>query len=186
MRRLSRQSSAGRVLAVVLLAGLLAACSGDGTDGTDGTDGGEDGSISSTAGSAASAQSVTASFNDYASAVNAKDGDRSAGLMSSSSVSYYDRMRKLALDANKQALAKERVIDQITVLSMRAQLPPKVLRTASARKLVSTSVRQGLISQNSAAGITLEQIRIDGKTACLLYTSPSPRDQRGSRMPSSA
>ena len=24
------------------------------------------------------------------------------------------------------------------------------------------------------------------KTACLLYTSPSPRDQRGARMPSSA
>ena len=27
---------------------------------------------------------------------------------------------------------------------------------------------------------------IGGTTACLLYTSPSPRDQRGSRMPSSA
>ena len=26
----------------------------------------------------------------------------------------------------------------------------------------------------------------DGHTTCLLYTSPSPRDQRGSRMPSSA
>ena len=26
----------------------------------------------------------------------------------------------------------------------------------------------------------------DGNTSCLLYTSPSPRDQRGSRMPSSA
>ena len=26
----------------------------------------------------------------------------------------------------------------------------------------------------------------DGKYNCLLYTSPSPRDQRGSRMPSSA
>ena len=26
----------------------------------------------------------------------------------------------------------------------------------------------------------------DGKGGCLLYTSPSPRDQRGSRMPSSA
>ena len=26
----------------------------------------------------------------------------------------------------------------------------------------------------------------DNKTYCLLYTSPSPRDQRGSRMPSSA
>ena len=27
---------------------------------------------------------------------------------------------------------------------------------------------------------------IDEALACLLYTSPSPRDQRGSRMPSSA
>ena len=27
---------------------------------------------------------------------------------------------------------------------------------------------------------------LDGKLGCLLYTSPSPRDQRGSRMPSSA
>ena len=28
--------------------------------------------------------------------------------------------------------------------------------------------------------------RLEGVEACLLYTSPSPRDQRGSRMPSSA
>ena len=28
--------------------------------------------------------------------------------------------------------------------------------------------------------------RLEGQTRCLLYTSPSPRDQRGSRMPSSA
>ena len=27
---------------------------------------------------------------------------------------------------------------------------------------------------------------LDGSLTCLLYTSPSPRDQRGSRMPSSA
>ena len=27
---------------------------------------------------------------------------------------------------------------------------------------------------------------INSRTVCLLYTSPSPRDQRGSRMPSSA
>ena len=35
----------------------------------------------------------------------------------------------------------------------------------------------------------IEQGRVlerDGQWACLLYTSPSPRDQRGSRMPSSA
>ena len=37
--------------------------------------------------------------------------------------------------------------------------------------------------------VSTEQLEAIGKTAfwgCLLYTSPSPRDQRGSRMPSSA
>ena len=29
-------------------------------------------------------------------------------------------------------------------------------------------------------------IKLTGDVVCLLYTSPSPRDQRGSRMPSSA
>ena len=31
-----------------------------------------------------------------------------------------------------------------------------------------------------------QQAQLDVAYACLLYTSPSPRDQRGSRMPSSA
>ena len=31
-----------------------------------------------------------------------------------------------------------------------------------------------------------EYFRQEGRHGCLLYTSPSPRDQRGSRMPSSA
>ena len=36
-------------------------------------------------------------------------------------------------------------------------------------------------------GTALHQAAFFGQTAaCLLYTSPSPRDQRGSRMPSSA
>ena len=41
----------------------------------------------------------------------------------------------------------------------------------------------------NADGITLITPRADkgqGSYSCLLYTSPSPRDQRGSRMPSSA
>ena len=34
--------------------------------------------------------------------------------------------------------------------------------------------------------LTMGRSVFDRKTGCLLYTSPSPRDQRGSRMPSSA
>ena len=42
---------------------------------------------------------------------------------------------------------------------------------------------------NAAGGINGEQLTLsigDDACDCLLYTSPSPRDQRGSRMPSSA
>ena len=43
----------------------------------------------------------------------------------------------------------------------------------------------------TSLGLVCESIEplgfaIDGVVICLLYTSPSPRDQRGSRMPSSA
>ena len=41
------------------------------------------------------------------------------------------------------------------------------------------------VESTDKVGETLQQIRDHG-VACLLYTSPSPRDQRGSRMPSSA
>ena len=34
--------------------------------------------------------------------------------------------------------------------------------------------------------ITVSEDMVGHKLGCLLYTSPSPRDQRGSRMPSSA
>ena len=34
-------------------------------------------------------------------------------------------------------------------------------------------------------GFTADKV-LEGQSICLLYTSPSPRDQRGSRMPSSA
>ena len=39
---------------------------------------------------------------------------------------------------------------------------------------------------NEELGKVETEIRSISKKICLLYTSPSPRDQRGSRMPSSA
>ena len=47
-------------------------------------------------------------------------------------------------------------------------------------------VAQGAREAAKAMGWTLKIFDDAGSSACLLYTSPSPRDQRGSRMPSSA
>ena len=48
--------------------------------------------------------------------------------------------------------------------------------------------KQALKERRTIREVVLERGHVDsGKlTLCLLYTSPSPRDQRGSRMPSSA
>ena len=41
-------------------------------------------------------------------------------------------------------------------------------------------------SQIDLIGNNIANVNTTGFKSCLLYTSPSPRDQRGSRMPSSA
>ena len=42
-----------------------------------------------------------------------------------------------------------------------------------------------IIDENEGTSPTARAINTDGEQcSCLLYTSPSPRDQRGSRMPS--
>ena len=50
-------------------------------------------------------------------------------------------------------------------------------------------MRNSLVDLTEAAGWTpkaLARATDANRWICLLYTSPSPRDQRGSRMPSSA
>ena len=68
----------------------------------------------------------------------------------------------------------------------------------NAKVLADTLVKRGLriVSGRTESHVMLVDLRSKGITgkeaeavlgqACLLYTSPSPRDQRGSRMPSSA
>ena len=65
--------------------------------------------------------------------------------------------------------------------------------TSEAEKIVNHPVRRkiaGLLMLAGNVGIALviaSMISAAGHVSdCLLYTSPSPRDQRGSRMPSSA
>ena len=50
---------------------------------------------------------------------------------------------------------------------------------------------QKFLARNLTDGGLAKELRVNGSVTtrlnvCLLYTSPSPRDQRGSRMPSSA
>ena len=47
-------------------------------------------------------------------------------------------------------------------------------------------IKTGPLAQIGGQGLFTKRLQIALVENCLLYTSPSPRDQRGSRMPSSA
>ena len=51
---------------------------------------------------------------------------------------------------------------------------------------ITDAVTDGMQPALRAATLLLCGYLDDDRNGCLLYTSPSPRDQRGSRMPSSA
>ena len=62
-------------------------------------------------------------------------------------------------------------------------------RTARFDQVFVTSLDADPVEQDvltDVKSIITKEIDVEVITACLLYTSPSPRDQRGSRMPSSA
>ena len=63
-----------------------------------------------------------------------------------------------------------------------------LLAGGSAAIAAATSVESGEISEAEAAEIRakMAERKRGAKEGCLLYTSPSPRDISGSRMPSSA
>ena len=96
---------------------------------------------------------------------------------------FYDRSRNAL-----EVLERLRVVDPAKRWSEAKAL--RELDGASAGGLLHLGFE---ISALLKAGYAQADLRsVDGVTedalqrACLLYTSPSPRDQRGSRMPSSA
>jgi hypothetical protein len=111
------------------------------------------------------AEAVQSSYATYAEAVTAKNGQQSAGLMSAASVAYYDHIRDLALDASRATLAKQSLIDQLTVLTMRGTLNAALLRTASPHDLIEESVDDGLIGNGSLPVQGLEQVQVHGDRA---------------------
>ena len=68
-------------------------------------------------------------------------------------------------------------------VSIGSQTGGSIIRPASYCGVVGYKPTYGLISRN---GVLRTSYNLDHMGVCLLYTSPSPRDQRGSRMPSSA
>ena len=83
-------------------------------------------------------------------------------------------------EANALIYAWSYVNDSVDLYPREVILPKGV----TPEELSQISIQNMKTSENVAIAVALTYLGYD--IGCLLYTSPSPRDQRGSRMPSSA
>ena len=75
----------------------------------------------------------------------------------------------------------------VLLLSLVLAMPVQAVDLQGLYEQALTASRQGdFVEALPLWDRFLEQAPESGPKGCLLYTSPSPRDQRGSRMPSSA
>ena len=135
-----------------------------------------------------------------------------AHLVGCDGLDYYHALSQMALDDKKQELtalraslqSQESSCEQLK-LALLLSLPDSAIRNdIKAAKLLAdflenpvndrqqdralASLLRGVIQErlhSQRMQNTLKR-KLKQKQSCLLYTSPSPRDQRGSRMPSSA
>ena len=96
------------------------------------------------------------------------------------------------IEETKQSDLKSilRIMDVASELRRQRELAEGELNIETEKEKIREKIRQ--TAELTGEDLTEEEINVaiknfyDGLYSCLLYTSPSPRDQRGSRMPSSA
>ena len=85
-----------------------------------------------------------------------------------------------------QAAAGGELADQLPVQFLPRRLRGRVARLPGGAATLHLRVVDQQVDRAGVEVDTQYVVGLQQRQACLLYTSPSPRDQRGSRMPSSA
>jgi len=132
--------------------------------------------IATTPASAAEATAaVERAFAAYKAALAQRDGPRAASAVSSNSLAYYDRMRKLALSAAKSELDELEGTERMLVLGLRHQAPLDLLESGTPAELLAYAVNAALISDTAAAKTELGEVTIQGDLArCWIVVDGQP------------
>jgi hypothetical protein len=118
---------------------------------------------------------VERAFEAYKSALAQRDGVRAASAVSSNSLAYYDRMRKLALFAPRSDLAALEGTERMLVLAMRHQAPLELLESGEPEDLVAHAVSAGQVSDTGVAETELGEVTIqDDRARCWIVVDGKP------------
>jgi hypothetical protein len=100
-------------------------------------------------------EQIRSAIERYDAATGAREGDVAAALLAPDAVGFFERVRTLALTAERAALERESRITRMQVILMRALYGRGQLEKWSGRSMFAAQVDAGLVTGNFLQRITL-------------------------------
>lgn len=120
---------------------------------------------------------IRACFDKYFAALKAGNGEMAASLVDNNTLQHFQRMLDLARTADSTTVRGLDAMDQMTVLSMRIQVPADELRTLDPRAAVARSVSKGMMADGGPDGLGLGDVTVEGDKASAplkMFGFPTP------------
>ena len=131
---------------------------------------------------------IKTSYNEYQDKLETKQKELNGILAEQTAVNEKLEDKKTEMTAlletsNKAITAKEEALEALAAKDKKIAELQKANESAITVQAELKKAKLAAVGERDKA---LKQLNVGQSEICLLYTSPSPRDQRGSRMPSSA
>ncbi len=120
---------------------------------------------------------VHAAFDAYKNAMMAGEGDAAVNAIAQSTFDYYADVRDTALYGDETQVKALGTVDLLMVLMLRTRMEPAQLEGMSGEGLVRHAIVEGWVGKNSAAGLTIGDVTVDGNRAdAVIITNDQPSD----------
>ena len=114
---------------------------------------------------------VRTCFEGYKEAILDQDGEAAVALVDGSTLKYYGKMRKLALEGSPTDVRQLSTIDKLMVLILRHRIPLEDLTEMTAESLFVYAVDEGWIGRESVINNELGDIKVSGTNATGVHIS---------------
>ncbi len=165
------------MIALMLCGGLVLGGAGACGSGSERTAGSRStvATPSSDADAGSQAADVRATFDQYAAAALARDGEQATAQLSASTVAFYDEMRQAALTLPKDELAGRTPVQQITIMVMRAEFAVADLEALTPEGVLAKAIDLGLVGESGIGQTKMEDVQVRGDVALADAVTPAGR-----------
>lgn len=119
---------------------------------------------------------IRVAFGRYRDALLARDGSAAATAVTGTSHTYYERLRDLALHADRPTLERLGLAEQVAILRLRHEFTAAELTPLSGSELIATSVAESWDSFNALQRLRIDQVDLQKGEALATVLPSSDRE----------